>query len=110
MQDISVQRWFIFTTWGMLGVVLGLLVLLYNLYPDRSLDAWVNRWVRAGNHITLKVLPCSGNSRKRGHESETKATHNTHSAGQGEERRTQSERAWKEVKDDRGRKREEQGG
>jgi hypothetical protein len=41
--DLAMHRWFIFTTWGMLAVVGGLLVLLYNLYPDRSLDAWVDR-------------------------------------------------------------------
>jgi hypothetical protein len=41
--DLAVHRWFIFTTWAMLAIVGGLLVLLYNLYPDRSLDAWVDR-------------------------------------------------------------------
>uniref|UniRef100_A0A383W0M9 sn-1-specific diacylglycerol lipase n=1 Tax=Tetradesmus obliquus TaxID=3088 RepID=A0A383W0M9_TETOB len=51
--DLAVHRWFIFTTWAMLAVVGGLLVLLYNLYPDRSLDAWVDRV-----HCLSYVLCC----------------------------------------------------
>lgn len=36
-------RWFLGTTWAALGLVCGLLVLLYNLYPDKSLEAWQHR-------------------------------------------------------------------
>lgn len=54
MPDLAVHRWFIFTTWAMLAVVGGLLVLLYNLYPDRSLDAWVDRW-EAGRGRSIQL-------------------------------------------------------
>lgn len=37
------HRWFVGTTWAMLVVIGGLLILLYNLYPDRSLESWEKR-------------------------------------------------------------------
>jgi hypothetical protein len=51
------HRWFIFSTWGMLAVVGALLVLLYNLYPDRSLDAWVDR---SAGRACSAALECMG--------------------------------------------------
>eukprot|EP00775_Hariotina_reticulata_P013184 gene13184-13315_t len=43
LSETAVKTWFIYTAWATVGVVGGLLILLYNLYPDRGLDAWVNR-------------------------------------------------------------------
>lgn len=40
---MGINRWFLGTTWAALAIVGGLLVLLYNLYPDRSLEAWEKR-------------------------------------------------------------------
>lgn len=44
ISELSLHRWFIGSTWAMLFVIGGLLVLMYNLYPDRGLESWEKRW------------------------------------------------------------------
>lgn len=47
ISELSMNRWFVGTTWAMLTVIGGLLVLLYNLYPDRGLESWEKRCVQS---------------------------------------------------------------
>jgi hypothetical protein len=54
LDEAAVKPWFIYTAWATVGLVGGLLILLYNLYPDRGLDAWVNRW---GNDGIIIISP-----------------------------------------------------
>jgi hypothetical protein len=43
ISELSLHRWFVGSTWGMLIAICGLLVLMYNLYPDRGLESWEKR-------------------------------------------------------------------
>jgi hypothetical protein len=67
ISELTLHRWFIGTTWGMLAVILGLLALLYNLYPDRGLESWEKRWaLRPGLAVWLQtsghLLLCPDNN------------------------------------------------
>lgn len=50
------NRWFVGTTWAMLTVIGGLLVLLYNLYPDRGLESWEKRCVQSCVCVCVRVV------------------------------------------------------